>query len=84
MAKLMIVPLNIMTGLCLSLFKPASRAILPEIIPSEKLGKMNSLLEVSRTIISTLAVLFAGGLVMLFGPFVCTIINACTFFVSAL
>ena len=75
---------NIMTGLCLSLFKPASRAILPEIIPSEKLGKINSLLEVSRTIISTLAVLFAGGLVMLFGPFVCTIINACTFFVSAL
>lgn len=75
---------NIMTGLCLSLFKPANRAILPEIIPSEKLGEMDSLLEVSRTIISTLAVLFAGGLVMLFGPFVCTIINACTFFVSDL
>lgn len=74
---------NIMTGLCLSLFKPASRAILPEIIPSEKLAKMNSVLEVSRTIVSTLGVLFAGGIVMLFGPFVCIIINASTFFVSA-
>lgn len=74
---------NIMTGLCLSLFKPASRAILPEIIPREKLAKMNSVLEVSRTIVSTLGVLFAGGIVMLFGPFVCIIINASTFFVSA-
>lgn len=72
-----------MTGLCLSLFKPASRAILPEIIPREKLAKMNSVLEVSRTIVSTLGVLFAGGIIMLFGPFVCIIINASTFFVSA-
>ena len=74
---------NIITGLCLSLFKPASRAILPEIIPSENLARMNSILEVSKTIISMLAVLFAGGLVMVFGPFVCIIINACTFFISA-
>ena len=74
---------NIITGLCLSLFKPASRAILPEIIPSENLARMNSILEVSKTIISMLAVLFAGGLVMVFGPFVCIIVNACTFFISA-
>ena len=74
---------NIITRLCLSLFKPASRAILPEIIPSENLARMNSILEVSKTIISMLAVLFAGGLVMVFGPFVCIIINACTFFISA-
>lgn len=74
---------NIITGLCLSLFKPASRAILPKIIPSENLARMNSILEVSKTIISMLAVLFAGGLVMVFDPFVCIIINACTFFISA-
>ncbi len=76
--------MNIITGLCLSLFKPASRAILPDIIPNENLMKMNSILEVSKTIISTLAVLFAGGFVVLFGHFVCIIINACTFFVSAI
>ena len=71
-------------GFCLSLFKPASRAILPEIIADEKLQQTNSILEVSKTIVSTLSVLFAGALVLLFGVFVCIIINAVSFFISGL
>lgn len=76
--------ISVVQGFCLSLFKPASRAILPEIIADEKLQQTNSILEVSKTIVSTLSVLFAGALVLIFGVFVCIIINAISFFISGL
>ena len=76
--------ISVIQGFCLSLFKPASRAILPEIIATEKLQQINSILEVSRTIVSTLSVLFAGALVLIFGVVACILINAVSFFVSGL
>lgn len=76
--------ISVSQGFCLSLFKPASRAILPEIINKENLKKANSVLEMSRSLISMLALIFAAGLVMLLGCELCILINALSFFISAL
>ena len=76
--------ISVVQGFCLSIFKPSSRAILPEIINKENLKKANSVLEMSKSLISMLAVIFAAGLVMLLGCEVCILINAITFFISAL
>lgn len=76
--------ISVLQGFCLSIFKPSSRAILPEIINKENLKKANSVLEMSKSLISMLAVIFAAGLVMLLGCEVCILINALTFFISAL
>ncbi|UTC78488.1 MFS transporter [Treponema sp. OMZ 799] len=76
--------ISVSQGFCLAIFKPASRAILPELINKENLKKANSVLEMSRSLISMLAVIFAAGLVMLLGCELCILINALSFFISAL
>ncbi len=76
--------INFLSGICLSFFKPASRSILPEIVHEENLNKANVYLEVSKTFISMLSIIFAAGLVMFLGCEICIFINAVTFFISGL
>ncbi|HEX9436833.1 MAG TPA: MFS transporter [Candidatus Limnocylindria bacterium] len=69
-------------ALCATVFNPARLAIVPDLVPAERLGASNSLVYASDRTVEILGVLVAGALVAAFGEGA-FLVDAATFALSA-
>lgn len=74
--------LVLVAALCSTVFNPARLAIVPDLVPSERLGMSNSLIYASDRTVEIVGVLVAGAIVAAFGENA-FYIDAATFAVSA-
>lgn len=74
--------LVLVAALCSTVFNPARLAIVPDLVPSERLGASNSLVYASDRAVEIVGVLVAGALVALMGERA-FYVDAATFAVSA-
>ncbi|MDP9869113.1 MULTISPECIES: MFS transporter [Streptosporangium] len=79
----MIVVLQLIAGMGSALFNPASVGLVVSLVGKERVQEANSLLSMSRSITSMLALSVAGALVATIGPGWAILIDAATFLVSA-
>jgi MFS family permease len=79
----MIVVLQLIAGMGSALFNPASVGLVASLAGKERVQEANSLLSMSRSITSILALSTAGALVATVGPGWAILIDAATFLVSA-
>lgn len=75
--------LVVLTALCSTVFNPARLAVIPDLVPPERLGASNSLIHSSDRTVEIVGVLVAGALVAALGTGA-FYVDALTFLVSAL
>lgn len=74
--------LVVVTALCSTVFNPARLAVIPDLVPAERLGASNSLMYASDRIVEIVGVLVAGALVAALGT-AAFYVDAATFLASA-
>jgi MFS family permease len=70
-------------GLVSAVFEPAYAAVMPELVPSDRLPAANALTSLNKQIINVVGPALGAALVTVGGPSTVFAINALTFFVSA-
>lgn len=75
--------LALVGGVIDAVFKPATRAILPELVEQDMLPRANSIQHFSSTWVGMVAFAAAGLIVALIGPVVAILANAASYFLSA-
>jgi MFS family permease len=78
-----IAALAAVSGGATALFRPAARAVVPQVVPAESLQSANALLRLSMNLGSVLGAGVAGVLVALVGPGWALAVDAASFLVSA-